>query len=502
MRFFISYKRKADSDRTLANFLHSGLKEAGHEVFIDVSIPVGTNWAMEIEQRIDWCDFLVVLLSAASVESEMVQGEVRLAHHRRRQDGRPRVLPIRVNFDGPLDYELDCYLGRLEYLSWTQPDDSRRILDDLKAAAVAGVNADLPSGQPSATAGSPATQQYDRPQTSVDLRYFRKQPGGAMKATDPFYISRPQDGTIAEVAESTGETVVIKAPRQMGKSSLLNRYLDHCQGAGKRWAFVDFQEFTNSELADYMELLRHLGAALARSLEVDDSGVAAFTSQQFFSYFVEDHLIRAANGPLVLAFDEVERIFGRPYQQDFFSMLRVWHNNRSKPLSAWEEVDLALVISTEPYLLIDRSDQSPFNVAPSIELSPFSLAAVEELNQRYGGLLTSDELKMLFELLGGHPYLTRLAFYRLKAGAGMTFTELMSRAVAPDGPFGEHLRRMLLLLQAHSGLMAALRQAIANGTVAGEDLSHRLKSAGLVRRQNGRIVPANLLYARFFREIR
>jgi len=502
MRFFISYRRKPDSDRTLAHFLHDELKQAGHEVFIDVDIPVGTNWAVEIEQRIEWCDFLVVLLSAESVESEMVQGEVRLAHHRRRPDGRPRVLPIRVRYDGPLNYELDCYIGGLQYLVWTKPDDSQGILEELKAAAVAGVDADISWVQTPSSTVSPSAQQFDRPQTSVDLRYFTRRPGGALKATDPFYISRPQDKTIAELAELTGETLVIKAPRQMGKSSLLNRYLDQCHNLGKRWAFVDFQGFTNIELSDYLVFLRTLAATLARSLDIDDSGVSAFASQQYFSYFVEDDLIRCVGCPLVLAFDEVERIFGQPYQGDFFSLLRSWHNHRSKPLSVWEEVDLALVISTEPYLLIDRSDQSPFNVTPSVELGPFSLSDLVELNNRYGGFLGTEDLAKLFALLGGHPYLTRLAFYRLKAGAGMTLLELMERAADPDGPFGEHLRRMLLLLQEHSGLTAALRQVIANGTVSSEDLYHRLRSAGLVRRQNDRIVPANLLYARFFRGIK
>jgi hypothetical protein len=69
---FISCKRKADRNRKLTHFLYDGLKAAG------------------IEGRIDGWDFLMVLLSAAWVESEMVQGKVRLAHNRRRQNGRLR----------------------------------------------------------------------------------------------------------------------------------------------------------------------------------------------------------------------------------------------------------------------------------------------------------------------------------------------------------------------------------------------------------------------------
>jgi hypothetical protein len=323
-----------------------------------------------------------------------------------------------------------------------------------------------------------------------------------MKPDDPFYINRPADRLVADRAELTGETLVIKAPRQMGKTSLLNRYLHKCDGADKRWALVDFQCFTNDELENYSIFLGQLASALARSLGIDEGCVPEFASQQQFNFFVEDHLIRSAGDPIVLAFDEVDRVLGRAYQQDFFSMLRVWHNSRSRPRSRWEDVDLVLVIATEPYLLINRGDQSPFNVTPAIELGPFPLSALEELNVRYGGILNSAEIERVFELLGGHPYLTQLAFYRLHASTGMAFDQLMEHAVAPDGPFGEHLRRLLLLLQEQSGLMAALRQVIAKGTVSSEDHYHRLHGAGLVLRKKERVVPSNLLYARFFRGIR
>jgi hypothetical protein len=182
--------------------------------------------------------------------------------------------------------------------------------------------------------------------------------------------------------------------------------------------------------------------------------------------------------------------------------LRVWHNYRSKPLSVWEQLDLALVIATEPYLLIDRDDRWPFNVTPAIELRPFPRIALDDLNTRYGGVLSAPELDKLFELVSGHPYLTRLAFYRLVVG-NVPFSQVLQDAAAPDGPFGEHLRRLLLLIQEYDPrLTAALRQAIAIGTVPDEDAYHRLHGAGLLLRRDGRIVPANLLYARFFKAVR
>jgi TIR domain-containing protein len=137
-RYFVSYSRRSSEDSALADLLRAGLEDSGHEVFIDKGIRLGTDWVQEIAARIAWCDYLVVLLSRESVHSEMVLGEVRMAHRRRRRDGRPHILPIRVRYDGDLDYELDSYLARVQYVRWTAAADSAAILKEILDAAAAG----------------------------------------------------------------------------------------------------------------------------------------------------------------------------------------------------------------------------------------------------------------------------------------------------------------------------------------------------------------------------
>ncbi len=41
--FFISYRRSADDDRSLASYLKRGLEDRGHEVFIDVGMTIGIS---------------------------------------------------------------------------------------------------------------------------------------------------------------------------------------------------------------------------------------------------------------------------------------------------------------------------------------------------------------------------------------------------------------------------------------------------------------------------
>jgi hypothetical protein len=496
-RFFISYRRRASEDARLAKFLKDGLEARRNEVFIDTRMRVGSDWAAEIDRRIRWCDYLIVLLSAESVQSEMVQGEIRRAHRYRDSDGRPHILPVRVRFDGQLDYELDSYLARAQYARWQSNDDSTRILEELIAAAetpgtseVEGIECEL---------SEPPSFAPQKPAPSIDPRLLRA-PGGTIRVDSKFYLRRPADDRIETAAQRGRETVVIKGPRQVGKSSLMVRYLKACADAGRHFAFLDFQILNDQQLDDYPMLLTWIARSTARRLRVQLNTEPDIGAQLQLNNFIEDTVIPMVGGPITLAFDEVDRVLERPYHADFFSMLRLWHNQRAEPFSAWENVDLALVISTEPYLLIDSADRSPFNVTAPIELGPFSRQSLDELNARYGGTLSAAQLDRLHQLLGGHPYLTRLAYFRLLVDPRMPFDDLDEKADDISGPFGEHLRAKLFWLGRKKELLGAFKQVINNQTVPNEDTYLRFRGAGLAVREGGKTLPSNLLYARFFKK--
>ena len=515
---FISYRRSADRDRQLANFLKSKLEQAGYSVFIDTDIKVGMDWASEINRRIvDWCDYFMVLLSENSITSEMVKGEIRTAHQAKRNDGWPAILPIRVAYDGSLDldYELDSYLGPLQYLHWDGADDPQCVLDGLLEAisprddydslhfeheSIEDTHSTSLCEAPSEPFKNDVSEQRPAAKTADRSVLFRA-PGGACKIDDPLYIMRRPDSILEKLSAVVGETIVIKAPRQMGKSSLLTRYLEGCYQANKSIIELRFQIFTDVELENYPTFLRRIASEIQRNLGLSDPDVDLIDSQIDFDHFLRDHILALVDGPITFAFDGVDRILGQSYQHDFFSMLRTWHNDRAGFRSLWAEVDLALVIATDPYLLIKNSDRSPFNVTDPIELCCLDRVGVSHLNEQYHHPLSEKQLDQLFDLLSGHPHLTRLAFYRL-VGQGMTFSKLIETAEFSDGPFGDHLRALLLLLQQQPQLLADFKTLIRdNRWQPDQETYYRLHSAGLACRRKGRIAPANQLYAKFFGQV-
>lgn len=169
----------------------------------------------------------------------------------------------------------------------------------------------------------------------------------------------------------------------------------------------------------------------------------------------------------------------RPFGQDFFGLVRAWHESRPNN-SHWAKLNLVMVISTEPALLIEDVFQSPFNVGLALKLEDFNVTQVRILNQHHGSPLVESQLSFLMALLNGHPYLTRQAFYCLVTEP-LTWTELARIATDDQGPFGNHLRSLYGRLQARPELGPALKQIIRSNRCSDETALLRLLRAGLVK---------------------
>jgi hypothetical protein len=494
-RIFISYKRNVEPDHSLAGRIFETLQQQGHSVFIDRTMIVGQQWAMEIEAKVRNSDFLIVLLTAASSRSEMVRGEVEIARDEAaKSPGTPHILPVRLAYAGPLPYPLNAWIDPIQYGLWRGPADTPALMREL-VAAVTGT----PLSQSAGTA-APAAAREGPPLYSAPL----PSPGGSLDVDDPRYISRESDTAAIRLIEQQGVTLIIKGSRQMGKSSLLVRTISAALDLGKRCALVDFQMLGQETLRSASVFFQRLAESVADQLELArdiarfwDAGLA---DSQNFTRYMERQILQPLDAPFVLAIDEADILFQAEFLYDFFGMLRSWHNSRANPLKKkmWKRLDLVLVTSTEPYLFIDRPHESPFNVGEVLTLADFSSEQVRELNTLHDSPLFPREVDRLYELLRGQPYLTRKAFYVIKSG--LTPEQLFTQAAEDTGPFGDHLRNYFLRLLNHPDLVAALKQVSLGRGCPDSKLAYRLESAGLVRAEAGKVAPRCSLYAQYFRE--
>src|SRR5205085_1314272 len=110
----------------------SALANHGYEIFWDRDLKVGMQWAEEIGRRIREADAIIPLISEAAVRSEMLASELKMAREAAaEQGGRPRILPVRVCYGGPLPPDLAVILDPIEYASWESPADTERLIREL-----------------------------------------------------------------------------------------------------------------------------------------------------------------------------------------------------------------------------------------------------------------------------------------------------------------------------------------------------------------------------------
>src|SRR5205823_1971633 len=157
-----------------------------------------------------------------------------------------------------------------------------------------------------------------------------------------------------------------------------------------------------------------------------------------------------------------------------------WHNARAlDPSGPWSQLTLAIAYATEAHLFITDINQSPFNVGTRVALSDFTEEQVDDLNRRYGSpLVPGAEVRRFYELLRGHPYLTRRGLNELVT-QGLTLHRFEAVAASNEGPFSDHLRRILVVLDAP--LTDVVRGLVRGQPCPTSDSFYHLRSAGLVR---------------------
>lgn len=336
---------------------------------------------------------------------------------------------------------------------------------------------------------------------------------GLIPLNSAFYIERPTvDSRCYEEIMKPGALIRIKAPSQMGKTSLMVRILARAKqqisDGDVCTVPLSLQRADRSVFTDLDKFLRWFCASITRKLQlphkVEDYWSETFGSKNNCTAYFEDCLLPEINGSLVLALDQVDEVFLHPeIADDFFTLLRSWYEEAAygdsgNPL--WQNLRLVIVHSTEVYIPLDIN-KSPFNVGLAIELQAFTSEQVGNLAQRYRLNLSQTELSQLMQLVAGHPYLVQQAFYHL-AQQDLTLDQLVQTAATDAGIYYNHLHRHLRSLQEHPQLAAAYDQVIkASKPVELEQLlAVKLHSMGLVTLRGNQVISSCELYTRYFRD--
>lgn len=335
-------------------------------------------------------------------------------------------------------------------------------------------------------------------------------PSGAVPLESPFYMARsPIEQRVCEEIDKPGALIRIRAPKQWGKTSLLIRMLAYAEAQGYQTVQLNLQQVDPLALENLDRFLRWFCANIAQHLKLapllEDYWDEDLGSKVSCTTYLRNYILKQVETPLVIALDEAHYLFEYlEIAQNFLPLLRFWHeeaNNRE----VWKKLRLVVVHSTEVYIPLNLN-QSPFNVGLPIRLQGFSAEQVQVLALRHGFSWAVGEegiqwLNALQEMIDGHPFLLRLAFYHL-FHADLSLEQLLTEAPTQMGIYRDHLMRHLTTLQEHSELAAAFTTVIrAEAPVEIETLlAYKLESMGLVVILGNKVIPRCNLYRLYFCE--
>ena len=330
-------------------------------------------------------------------------------------------------------------------------------------------------------------------------------PSGSISLDSPFYIQRVdiEKQVYAEI-EKPGALVRIKAPQEMGKTSLLLRVINYAESLDYRTVNLDLQQLDQDILSGGInKFLRWFCANIAHQLNLDpnlddywDEDIGSKISS---TLYFRNYLLESINSPLILALDEVNQIFEYPkIVKEFFPLLRSWYEE-AKRQPVWQKLRLVVVHSTEIYVPLQLK-QSPFNVGLPIQLGSLSIEEVLRLAQSYGlDWSDGEEANLLMVLIGGHPALVHLTIYNLSR-EDVTMRQLLETAATSTGIYASHLRRHQVKLEEEPELAIAVQNLVnTNEPILLEPIiAYKLSSMGLIKLDGNKATLTCDLYRQYF----
>ena len=328
-------------------------------------------------------------------------------------------------------------------------------------------------------------------------------PSSPLAVDSSFYVQRSVLEPLAyrEILKPGG-LLRIKAPRQMGKTSLLLRLVAYAQSQGVVPVLLDFQSADRRVFEKLNDFLRWLCIQVSRQVnlepQLDEYWDEESGSKSSCNVYFQMCLLDQVKKPIVLILDEITLLFEYPeLAKDVLPLFRIWHELAAQQ-QIWQNLRLVIVHNIEMYVPL-KVHQSPFNVGLPIDLSAFDIPQTAQLAQCYQLDQLSDcDLKELNTLVGGHPYSLQLAFYWLRQN--LSIETILQEAATDTGIYRQALTRHWDRLQHSPPLLHAFKEVLSHSEPRTLDLitAYQLESLGLVKRNGNQVTIYCPLYQAYF----
>jgi hypothetical protein len=301
----------------------------------------------------------------------------------------------------------------------------------------------------------------------------------------------PPEETVRDVLSrlrQPGQPVAIWGPSLFGKTWLLRHALNALgeDSPDNRIVLVNLRQLGAECMGSLASFTYEFALHVAEKLSLDPAIVDAVqqrsgTPLRKLDRLLRLHVLPEIKGALVLAIDHADDLGQRPWSDDFFGLLRAFCDDAAS--EPWSRLRIAVGMSTAPALVTTNVHRSPFaNVASQIRLLDLDQDKVARLSALHALDWSAEEIEALMNLVGGHPFLVRLAMVHAARNKVPLATLLDD-----DSPiFDPFLDRIRWLLSKSPALLSALRAlAGTDDHKADPEALIRLRHAGIARLVDG-----------------
>ncbi len=359
---------------------------------------------------------------------------------------------------------------------------------------------------------------------------FDYQVGGSLAMDSPTYVVRSADRNLYQALKQ-GEFCYILNARQMGKSSLMVRMMNHLNHEGFSCGAIDMTRIGSENVTPEqwykgvaIELWRSFGLLRKVKLKNWWEERKDISPVQRLSQFIEEVLLvsvaseeNSNPNSIVVFIDEIDCVLGLDFSvNDFFALIRSCYNQRTLDPN-YQRLTFALFGVATPTDLISDRRKTPFNIGQAIQLEGFKEHEAQPLLYGLTDKVNNPQvlLKELLNWTGGQPFLTqKLCKLIINSGTAIPtnkeaewIEELVTKNMIDDWEFQdepEHFRtiRDRILKNEHNPqqLLELYQKVLHDQTIesVGSFAESELLLSGLITKKQRNLKVSNLIYKSIF----